>query len=335
VVAAPIFPITNSQTPGGPNLSDYVHQPGDMSFVVTHVIDTSMHVPGPLHGLVDASEVGAAGHSLGGVTTLGLIANTCCHDDRIKAAIVMSGDQITFPTGTTDYAQAPPVLFVHGNADPTVPYASSVTAFNQAHPPKGLLTVKGGDHDSPVNAEGRAFSSIVRVTVEFWDGYLKHDQHALAVLGGHAAPGSAGAGGVTFNSSAIKLVFVASSSESVTLPVPTEAVGSLHATVEPDTKLRDGQSVHVSWSGYAPGTSVNVLQCSTSPPTQASECDLKSAKVLVPDPTGSGATTLVVHTGAIGSGTCDAQHPGCVVVVNQGGSLQPSATVERPISFAP
>ncbi len=333
MVAAPLFPLTNSQTPGGPTVSDYVNQPGDMSFVVTHVIDTASSVPGPLHGLVDASEVGAAGHSLGGVTTLGLIANTCCQDSRIKAAIVMSGDQITFPTGKTDYAKAPPVLFVHGNADPTVPYASSVMAFNQAHAPKGLLTVKGGNHDSPVNADGAAFTSVVRVTTEFFDAYLKHDTAALAGLK-ERAPGHPGPDSVTLSNERISLVFVAGAEHAVTLPVPRVKVGSLHATVTPTHALADGQSVAVSWSGFAHGTSVNVLQCSTSPPTEASDCDLKSARILLPDPTGTGSTTLVVHTGAIGSGTCDSQHPGCAVVVNQGGSLQPAATVVTPISFA-
>ena len=59
-----------------------------------------------LAGLVDPHEIGVAGHSHGGVTTLGLAANTCCHDDRVKAAIVLSGDSLTFPKGEFDYAQA-------------------------------------------------------------------------------------------------------------------------------------------------------------------------------------------------------------------------------------
>ncbi len=117
VVAAPLFPVTNSEAAGGPNVTDYVNQPADMSFVVTRVLESSATATSPLHGLVDAAEVGAAGHSLGGVTTLGLIADTCCHDPRIRAAVVMAGDQITFPTGKIDYGLAPPVLFVHGDND--------------------------------------------------------------------------------------------------------------------------------------------------------------------------------------------------------------------------
>jgi hypothetical protein len=35
VVAAPIFPLGNANAPGGPNESDLVNQPRDMSFVIT------------------------------------------------------------------------------------------------------------------------------------------------------------------------------------------------------------------------------------------------------------------------------------------------------------
>jgi hypothetical protein len=91
----------------------------------------------------------------------------------------------------------------------------------------------------------------------------------------------------------------------------------------------------VTWTGYTPGVSVNILQCSKSPPRSATDCDLHSAKLLQPDPTGTGTVTLVVRTTLTGAGPCDAAHPGCVIAVNQGGSLDASATVIIPISFAP
>ena len=321
VVAAPLFPLTNANAPGGPDLADYVHQPGDMSFVLTQVLHQSALSTGTLSGLVDPSEVGAAGHSLGGVTTLGLVADTCCRDPRVKAAVVMSGDPITFPTGRVDDAQAPPILLVHGNADPTVPYVSSIDVFNSAHAPKGLLTIIGGDHDSPVNPAGRAFGSVVRATVDFFDRYLKAEKAALGALDGAAQPG------VT------TLVFVATPGRRVVLPVPATAIGHLRATVTPSAGLADGQAVTVAWDGYTPNQSVNILECSKSPPTEATECDLANADVLHPDPTGTGSLSFTVTTGTVGSGLCDATHPGCVIVVNQGGSLAPAASVIVPITF--
>jgi fermentation-respiration switch protein FrsA (DUF1100 family) len=321
VVAAPLFPLTNSDTPGGGDLSDYVHQPGDMSYVVTQLLHQSSASNGLLSGMIDPGQVGAAGHSLGGVTTLGLVANSCCQDQRIKAAVVMSGDPITFPTGKVEDGSAPPLLLVHGNADPTVPYVSSVDVFNAARAPKGLLTVTGGNHDSPVNPSGAAFGSVVRATTDFFDRYLRGTGPALGRLEHDARKG------VT------TLTFVAEPGRHVTLPVPKTVIGHLQATVTPTTGLSNGQAVTVSWTGYTPGQSVNVLECSKSPPTQATDCDLSNAVILHPDPTGTGSVSLSVVTGAVGSGVCDASHPGCTLVVNQGGSLDPSASVITPISF--
>jgi predicted dienelactone hydrolase len=322
VVAAPLFPLTNSSAPGGPDLSDYVHQPGDMSFVVTQILRQSAQSSGTLAGLVDPAQVGAAGHSLGGVTTLGLVADTCCRDRRIKAAVVMSGDAITFPTGRVDDAEAPPLLLVHGNADPAVPYVSSVDVFNRAHAPKGLLTIIGGNHDSPVNPAGAAFGSVVRATVDFFDRYLKGETAALARLDHDAEPG------VT------TLTFVSRPGRRVVLPVPKTTVGHLAATAAPSTGLTNGEAVTVTWKGYTPNQSVNILECSKSVPTQATDCDLHTADVLHPDPTGTGSLMFTVTTGTVGSGVCDAHHPGCVVVINQGGSLDPAASAIVPISFS-
>jgi hypothetical protein len=211
---------------------------------------------------------------------------------------------------------------VHGDADTTVPYASSVEVFNAAHAPKGLLTVTGGNHDSPVNPSGGAFASVVRATTDFWDHYLRGEEPALGRLEGDARRGLT------------TLAFVARHGQQVTLPVPKTAIGHLQATVTPSQALTDGQTVTVTWQGYAPGVSINVLECWKNPPTQATDCNLSRAAIGHPDPTGGGSLSFAVTAGTVGSGICDATHPGCVLVVNQGGSLQPAATVVTPISFA-
>ena len=202
-----------------------------------------------------------------------------------------------------------------------MPYVSSIDVFNVAHPPKGLLTIVGGNHDSPVNPTGPAFPSVVRATTDFFDRYLKGQTSALGRLE-HAT-----VKGVT------TLTFVSQPGRHVVLPVPKTIIGHLHATVSPSTGLANAQPVTVTWEGYAPGVSVNVLECSTNPPTVATDCDLHDADVLHPDPTGSGSLSFTVTTGTVGTGTCDAAHPGCAIVVNQGGSLVASATVVVPISF--
>jgi predicted dienelactone hydrolase len=332
VVAAPLFPLTRGDAPGGPDLEDFPSQPGDMAFVARQVVAQSQSGRGVLAHLVNQADIGAAGHSLGGVTTLGLVANTCCRDAQIKAAVVMSGDPITFPTGSVNYTKTPPLLLVHGNADQAVPYVSSINAYNLAAGPKGLLTVIGGDHDSPVTPTDRAFPSVVRTTIDFFDRYLKG---STAALGRLVASGSKGATGPDVKQKITTLTFAATKGAHPRLAVPPTPARTLHASVTPTQNLTDGQTVAVSWEGFAPGVAVNVLQCSVVPPTQASDCDLQTATLLHPDPSGAGSLPFVVHAGMAGSGICDATHSACAVVINQGGSLSASATVSTPITFAP
>jgi hypothetical protein len=263
------------------------------------------------------------------VTTLGLVANSCCKDGQIKAAVVMSGDPITFPTGAVDYSSAPPLLLVHGNADQAVPYVSSIDAFNGASGPKGLLTVVKGDHDSPVTSTEKAFPSVVRTTIDFFDRYLKGETGAADRL-----VAKKGATPVDAQGHATTLTFAATPGAEAKLPVPPTVTRTLHATVTPTQGLTDGQVLTVSWEGFAPGVAVNILQCSVPQPTTASDCNLKTATLLHADPQGSGSLPFTVHTGLAGAGLCDATHSQCVVVINQGGSLSAAATVATPISFA-
>ena len=132
VVAAPLFPLSSSETHGGPDGGDIGNQPADMSFVIGQVLKASSTPGGPLSGLVDPDEIGAAGHSNGAITTLGLVANTCCRDTRVKAAVVMAGTTEGLGQGRYDLAEAPPLLVVSDLHDGLVPYGDAVAVFNQA-----------------------------------------------------------------------------------------------------------------------------------------------------------------------------------------------------------
>ena len=126
VVAAPLFPLSSSETPGGPDGGDIGNQPGDMSFVINQVLSASATANGPLSGLVDPSEIGAAGHSNGAITTLGLIANSCCRDTRVKAAVVMAGTTEGLGRGSYELSKAPPLFVIWDVHDELVPYADAV-----------------------------------------------------------------------------------------------------------------------------------------------------------------------------------------------------------------
>ena len=150
-MAAPLFPLSSSQTPGGPDGGDIGNQPGDISFVLDQVLSASTAPNGPLSGLVDRNEIGAAGHSNGAITTLGLVANSCCRDTRVKAAVVMAGTTEGLGRGSYNLAKAPPLLVVSDIHDGLVPYGDAVAVFNQARGPKALLAL---DWDSSSDSTG-------------------------------------------------------------------------------------------------------------------------------------------------------------------------------------
>ncbi len=181
VVAAPTFPFGAGRAPEGEGGYDYVNQPGDMSFVISEMLRLNGDPASPLRGAIDPSRVGAAGHSLGGSTTLALAANTCCYDERVKAAIVLAGGQLRFGSGEFWTRIRTPVMFVHGDADLTVPYAAGRRSFRQAPPPRFLLTILGGDHIQPFLGDPNDVQAqvVTNASLDFFDHYLKGVPDAL------------------------------------------------------------------------------------------------------------------------------------------------------------
>jgi dienelactone hydrolase len=332
VVAAPLFPLSSSETPGGPNGGDIGNQPGDMSFVIGQMLEASNAPSGPLSGLIDSDEIGAAGHSNGAITTLGLVANTCCRDTRVKAAVVMAGTTEGLGRGRYDLAEAPPLLVVQDTHDGLVPYGDAVAVFNQARGPKALLALRWDPrsdttgstaHMASSGVVGPTSSAVIKSTIAFFDAYLKHEHGSLEHV---AADGRS-------PRSTVHTAWAEGSRS--TLPVPKAAAVHLHATVTPNTGLHDGETVTVHWSGYTPGKVVNILECSTVEISTASSagCSFAHAAILHPDPTGSGSVGLDIGTGVIGNGVCDATHK-CYVVVNNASSTDPAGSKVVPIRFA-
>ena len=331
-VAAPLFPLSSSQTPGGPDGGDIGNQPGDMSFVIDQMLSASAVPNGPLSGLVDPNEIGAAGHSNGAITTLGLVANSCCRDTRVKAAVVMAGTTEGLGSGSYELAQAPPLLVVSDVHDGLVPYADAVAVFNQARGPKALLALKWDTssdstgstaHMAASGVVGPTSAPVIKSTTAFFNAFLKHEHGALQAV---SADGR----------SSLSVVHTAWTAGSpATLPLPKQAAIHLHATVTPDTGLNDGQAVTVRWSGYTPGKVVNILECSQVDISTASSagCSFAHASILHPDPTGSGSVVLHVGTGTIGNGVCDVAHS-CYVIVNNASSTNAADTKALPIRFS-
>lgn len=182
VIAAPTFPLSNGGAPGGPDLFDYVNQPGDVSLVITQMLALDHNRSSPLFGNIDTQYVGVAGHSLGAITTLGVAYNSCCRDPRIDAAVPISGIELPFPNGSFFTGPAVPLLLVHGTSDGTVPYQASVNAYADARPPKFFLTLTGAPHTPFFGVWEPAIDTTV---IAFFDAYLRHHSVRRIVRAGN------------------------------------------------------------------------------------------------------------------------------------------------------
>jgi pimeloyl-ACP methyl ester carboxylesterase len=193
-VVAPRLP--RSSDTGGNLVGDYVEQPADLTFVLDRVLEANRQRRSPLHQRVDPGRIGLAGLSLGGFTTYGVVFHSCCRDDRIDAAILMSAILGSFPNGVYEF-RAIPTLLLHGDAD--VLYPQSVAAYPQLSAPKWFVTLHGGLHAPPFEDDRAPSDDLVRVvTTAFWDRYLKGERAAAARI---VDAVEASGGGATLESS--------------------------------------------------------------------------------------------------------------------------------------
>jgi dienelactone hydrolase len=183
VVAAPSFPLTRFDAPGGPSGADVVNEPGDVRFVID-----SLTADVALRALIDVSHIGVMGASLGATVSLALADDPTYADARVDAVAVVAGGCVGCPAGARapgdTYFMGPPVplLIVHGTEDPFAPYEQSVTLFHDAPAPKFFATLIGAKHiafDEPWE------SVAVHALTDFFDRFLKDDTQALEQLSSH------------------------------------------------------------------------------------------------------------------------------------------------------
>lgn len=171
MVAAPVFPLENANAPGGPDQSDLVNEPRDVSFVITRLLALNARAKGALAGTIDPSRIAVAGHSDGAVTALAVAYDRRFRDLRVHAAIVLSGAALpgmgAFPLNGA------PLLAVQGTADPINVPATTAAYFVRAHRPKFLLWLIGASHRSPYTFQEPQLLIVERTTVAFLDHYLR------------------------------------------------------------------------------------------------------------------------------------------------------------------
>jgi len=175
MVAAPQFPLTSTRGAPYDQVTDFVNQPGDISFVLTQLLH------GPLRSQIDSSRIAAAGLSLGGGTTYGLIDNPCCLDTRYRAAAIFDGLRLPF---TKPFRKnTVPVLIAHIDTDIAVPYRLAEQWYAQSASPKWFLTFHTGAHpEAYENTKSPHDHTAVQTSIDFFDLTLLGDTSARARL---------------------------------------------------------------------------------------------------------------------------------------------------------
>ncbi|GAA2377566.1 alpha/beta hydrolase family protein [Dactylosporangium salmoneum] len=186
VVAAPAYPFTNDKADPF-NQNDMANQPADASAVITEVLKQDTQSGSVLAGRIDTAHVGAAGHSAGGYTTAGLLSGST-RDARLKGAVIVSGGSM----GGKFTGAATPVLFIHGDADTTVPYSSGKSLYDSCTWPKGFLTLLGGDHGASLWGSTPAATAVSKTMLDLFRYSLYGDAAARSRLRSDAtAPNAA------------------------------------------------------------------------------------------------------------------------------------------------
>jgi dienelactone hydrolase len=200
VVASVNFPRTDCVVGSAAYEPDLVNQPGDVSYVLTQLLALNAQPHGFLSGRLNPHEVAAAGQSDGGDTVAALGGNTCCQDHRLKAVAVLSGAEWPPMPGPYFAGQAPPMLFVQGNADTINPPWTSVQLYRADRAsPRYYLDLYGADHMVPYTGDNPVERLVARITLAFFEQYVLGHTSALTTMrqdardsGGLAALGSGG-----------------------------------------------------------------------------------------------------------------------------------------------
>jgi dienelactone hydrolase len=183
VVAAPIFPLENANAPGGPNESDLVNQPRDMSFVISAMLALNRARHGLFSHLITPSEIAVSGQSDGGETALAVAYDRYYMDRRVRAAVILSGAEIPGAGALYFSGTSPPLLASQGTADTTNLPVHTYQFFDAAPRPKFLLTLLGAPHLPPYTTEQPQLGIVERVAIAFLDRYLKHGRGDLRAMG--------------------------------------------------------------------------------------------------------------------------------------------------------
>ena len=179
VVAAPTYPRTAPTAPGGVDESDIINHPTDLRFVISTLVSEAKDARSPLAGLVNPRRIAIAGQSDGAAVTLAAAANTCCRVGAVKAAVIMSGAELSGFGGAYYTSGSAPLLVTQGNRDTINAPGCSAALYDQAPAPKYYVDLLGAEHLPPYTRPGHSRRYVASTVVAFLNDYLKRDRSPL------------------------------------------------------------------------------------------------------------------------------------------------------------
>lgn len=164
----------------------------DMVALLDAVLERDSREDSLLHGRIDRDAIGAAGHSLGGYTVLGMAgARDSWSDDRIKAALLLSPYILPyFHNGRVEKVEVP-IMFQGGTLDIGItPFLKGL--YEKLGCAKYYLILKGVDHFgwTDFNSAGRTTTEaleegfpklIADYGVAFFDQHLRGEDRQAAL----------------------------------------------------------------------------------------------------------------------------------------------------------
>ena len=105
----------------------------------------------------------------------GFVYDDAYRDDRVRAAMVLNANELGF---APDLTRGPPLLLIHADGDPTLPYENTAAHFAAATVPAALLTLHEMTHAEPYeDVTDPADDVVERVTVAWWQLWLGDRRH--------------------------------------------------------------------------------------------------------------------------------------------------------------
>jgi len=144
VVVSADHPLSNLRAPGGPDYHDVVNQPGDVSYLITHLLALEPSQR-PFAGAIDRNRIGVFGISLGAATVTLTALHPAWRDPRIAAAVSIAGPGDVFGAHFFDHAPVP-FLMIAGTTDAIVDYRLNAVPIPLRIRDGGLLTISGATH---------------------------------------------------------------------------------------------------------------------------------------------------------------------------------------------